>query len=285
MNATALGGEKGVIQKMKIARPGQKAPLDGGIFTNIGVYELAPESHVLTFCMPFMFKDQDEADYIFAKTAPHMNKAIEDQGFVLLSWFNVGMIYFYTKEEVRTVKQLKNVSLSVGGVTSPELGKAFQHAGYTTSDVSNEKMLSSLKSSTGCGGLYTIPMYAYAAQYTKYAKYVLNLPVCPSLAALVISKDAWNSVPDKYKPALQESLSRAQKNFLGIQQKTDAEYLKKIEDEGGHLTNLTATEEQSFRDTMSEDAYKMTQSNEVKVINYAFYKEVEALLNEYRRGR
>nr|MCR4790117.1 TRAP transporter substrate-binding protein DctP [Treponemataceae bacterium] len=162
LNATALGGEKGVIQKMKIARPGQKAPLDGGIFTNIGVYELAPESHVLTFCLPFMFKDQGEIDYVFKETEGHVNKAIEDQGFEMIGWFNVGMIYFFTKEEVRTVEKLKSVSLSVGGVTSPELGKAFQHAGYTTSDVSNEKMLSSLKSATGCGGLYTIPMYAYA---------------------------------------------------------------------------------------------------------------------------
>ena len=81
MNATALGGENGVIQKMKVARPGMKAPLDGGIFTNIGIYELAPESHVLTLCMPFMFKNQSEIDYVIKNTENNINKAMEDQGF------------------------------------------------------------------------------------------------------------------------------------------------------------------------------------------------------------
>jgi len=282
MNATALGGENGVIQKMKVARPGMKAPLDGGIFTNIGIYELAPESHVLTLCMPFMFKDQSEIDYVIKNTENHINKAIEDQGFYLIGWFNVGMLYFCTKEEVRTLDQLKKVSLSVGGITSPELGKAFQHAGYTTSDVSNEKILSSLKSSTGCGGLYTIPMYAYAAQYSKYAKYVLNMPICPVMAGFVVNKQVWDSVPEKYKPALLESLRKTEGVFVGVQQKNDADYLQKIADDGGVLTNLTPSEKQAFYDSMADDALRMTKSGEVKVINYAFFKEIEALLKKYR---
>ena len=39
-NMSTLGGEKAGIQKLKAARPGQQAPLDGAIFTMIGLHEL-----------------------------------------------------------------------------------------------------------------------------------------------------------------------------------------------------------------------------------------------------
>ena len=98
MSATALGGEAGVIQKMRVARPGQKAPLDGGIFTNIGIFELAPETNIMTLCIPFMFRDQEELSLVLNECQGEINAAIEDQGFVLLGWFNVGMAYLFTKE-------------------------------------------------------------------------------------------------------------------------------------------------------------------------------------------
>jgi len=41
---------------MRPLRPGQAAPLDGAIFTNIGAYELAPESNILTLAMPFYLR-------------------------------------------------------------------------------------------------------------------------------------------------------------------------------------------------------------------------------------
>jgi TRAP-type C4-dicarboxylate transport system substrate-binding protein len=52
-DAAAQGGEGAVIQKLRATRPGQKPPLDGAIFTNIGLYELAPETNILTRAHPF----------------------------------------------------------------------------------------------------------------------------------------------------------------------------------------------------------------------------------------
>ena len=70
--------------------------------------------------------------------------------------------------------------------------------------------------------------------------------------------------------------------FVGVQQKNDADYLQKIADDGGVITNLTPSEKQAFYDSMADDALRMTNSGEVKVINYAFFKEIEALLKKYR---
>ena len=282
MTATALGGEAGVIQKMRVARPGQKAPLDGGIFTNIGIYELAPETNILTLCVPFMFRDQEELSLVLKESQDEINAAIEEQGFVLLGWFNVGWAYFFTKEEVRTPTQLKNVSLSVGGITSPELGRAFQHAGYKTDDVSNEKILSSLKSNNGCGGLYTIPMYAYAAQYTKHATYVLGMPICPVMGGFVINKNIWASIPDNYKEVIMANIREAEKKFIEIQQENDNNYLAKIEAEGGTIVQLTQAEKDVFQADLYNDAIKMGESKETTVINFDFFKRIDAILQNHR---
>ena len=282
MTATALGGEAGVIQKMRVARPGQKAPLDGGIFTNIGIYELAPETNILTLCIPFMFRDQEELSLVLKESQNEINAAIEEQGFVLLGWFNVGWAYFFTKEEVRTPTQLKNVSLSVGGITSPELGRAFQHAGYKTDDVPNEKILSSLKSNSGCGGLYTIPMYAYAAQYSKHASYVLGMPICPVMSGFVVNKNVWASIPDNYKEVIMANIREAEKKFIEIQQENDNNYLTKIKAEGGTVVELTQAEKDVFQQDLYNDAIKMGESKETTVINYDFFKRIDAILQKHR---
>lgn len=282
MTATALGGEAGVIQKMRVARPGQKAPLDGGIFTNIGIYALAPETNILTLCIPFMFRDQEELSLVLKESQNEINAAIEEQGFVLLGWFNVGWAYFFTKEEVRTPTQLKNVSLSVGGITSPELGRAFQHAGYKTDDVPNEKILSSLKSNSGCGGLYTIPMYAYAAQYSKHASYVLGMPICPVMSGFVVNKNVWASIPDNYKEVIMANIREAEKKFIEIQQENDNNYLTKIKAEGGTVVELTQAEKDVFQQDLYNDAIKMGESKETTVINFDFFKRIDAILQKHR---
>ena len=80
-------------------------------------------------------------------------------------------------------------------------------------------------------------------------------------------------------------MKKSEDTFLGVQQKNDAEYLKKIAETGGHITNLTDQERQAFYDSMHGDAIRMAQSGKVKVINYDFLMEVEKYLKEYREKR
>ena len=99
----ALGGENSVIQKLRAVRPGQKAPLDGAVFTNVGLYGLAPESRILTLCVPFMFRNQDEVNYIFEKYSVDLKKSIKAKGYEVLGWFPSGWIYFSTKERTESL--------------------------------------------------------------------------------------------------------------------------------------------------------------------------------------
>ncbi len=279
MSSNAMGGETGVIQKLNSVRPGQKAPIDGAIFTNLGIADLAPDTHFLTLAVPFMFRDQEEVDLVLNTFAPRFEKAISAKGYVLLGWFNVGWAYFYTKKPVHSPADLKKQKLSVSGLGLPQLTDAFKAAGFLTEDVPPDKMLQSTKTPGGIEGFYTIPMYAYAGQYYKSLPNILNTPICPVMVALVISEKTWSSIPESYKPGMKEAVKQAELNFLAAQKTSDADYLKRCADGGCTLVNLTPEERKVMEDTLSKDSQAMVKTG---LADQQFYNDIEALLKKHR---
>ncbi|QTQ11427.1 TRAP transporter substrate-binding protein DctP [Treponema parvum] len=281
MSATAMGGEGGVVQKLNSVRPGQRAPIGGAVFTSLGVNELVPEANILTMSVPGLFRDQREVSMALEEFSSEMQKPILDRGYVVLGWFSVGWAYFFTKNEARTPEALKKQRLCVGSLTAPALTNAFKAAGYTTMDVPADKLLQSLKTPGGVEGLYTLPMYAYAAQYCKSVPYILDVPLCPVMAAFLISKDVWAEIPEKYKPAMIEAVKNAEKKFIVSQEKDNIEYLNRCRDSGATLVSLDSSERRAFQDSFVADSKKMYEAKE-PVVNKALYDKISAFIKKSR---
>src|SRR5574344_1718807 len=279
IGTNAMGGETGVIQKLNSVRPGQKAPIDGAIFTNIGVENLAPDAHILTLAVPFMFRNQEEVDLVLDTFEPRFSQAVGKKGYVLLGWFNVGWAYFYTKKPVHTPQDLKTQKLSVAGVGLPALSNAFKAAGFLTEDISADKLLQSTKTPGGVEGFYTIAMYAYAGQYYKSLPYILDMPLCPVMAALVISEKTWSSISPEMQKAMMGGVERAKANFISAQRSSDSEYIQKCVEGGSTLVKLTAAERKVMEDTLRGDASAMIKTG---LIDQQFYTDVDALLRKHR---
>jgi TRAP-type C4-dicarboxylate transport system substrate-binding protein len=281
-DAMALGGEGAVIQKLRAARPGQKAPLDGAIFTNIGVYALAPASNVLTLCTPFLFRGQAEVDAIFDRFGGDIAGAVKQKGYTMLGWFPVGWIYFSTKERADTPEELKRMRLALGGIGSAELTAAFKVAGFNVDNTPADKLTQSLKTPGGVQGIYSIPMYVYATKMYESLKYTLNLPICPVLSAFFVSDEVWNAIPNQYKAAMLAELQKTKDNFVAVQKDTDAQYLKQMSDGGVTLVNLNDAQYAHWESTLQADARRMAQS-ESSVIDLAFQNRIMTALEEIRR--
>ena len=281
MNSDAMGGESGVVQKLNSVRPGQKPPIGGAIFTSLGITDFAPDTNVLTLCVPYMFRSQEEVNAVLEEFSPKMQKPLNARGYVVLGWFNIGWAYFFTKNPVKVPTDLKKQRLSVGGLTSPALANAFKAAGYLTQDVPADKLLSSMKTPGGVEGLFTIPMYSYAAQYCKTLTNCLNAPLCPVMVTFVLSKDDWDSIPAQYKPALLESVKRAEAKFIQNQQKSDAEYLQRCIDAGATLYNPDAAELKLWEDEFKRDSKYMYEGKN-PVANKQLYEEIAAFLKKFR---
>lgn len=279
MNATAMGGETGVIQKLNSVRPGQKAPIDGAIFTSIGIGELIPEAKVFTLCVPSLFRSQEEVDLVYDTFRPRFQKALSEKGYVMLGTFSVGWAYFYTKKPVRTPQDLKTQKLSVAGLGLSELSDAFKLAGYHTEDIAPDKLLQSIKTPGGVEGFYTIPMYAYAGQYYKSLPYILNVPLCPVIATFIIQEKTWNSFSESRRGVMTEAVRIAEKNFVAEQINSDKEYLDLCVQGGCTLVTLSDDEYKVMEETLVNDAYAMAKTG---LMDTGFFDEIKAVLKKYR---
>ncbi|MBQ9630703.1 MAG: TRAP transporter substrate-binding protein DctP [Treponema sp.] len=279
MGTSAMGGETGVIQKLNSVRPGQKAPIDGAIFTSLGIATLAPEMHVLTMAVPFMFRNQEEVDLVLSTFEPRFQKAITQKGYVLIGWFNVGWAYFFTKKPVHTPQDLKMQKLSVSLMGLPELSNAFKAAGFRTEDVPDGKLLQNMKTPGGVEGFYSIPMYAYAGQFYKATPYILDAPFCPVMAAFVISEKSWNEIPSNYKQEMMKAVQKAEDKFVAAQKNADAEYLERCVQGGCTLVKLSESERTVMEKTLNSDAAAMIKTG---LMDQKFYDDIMALLRKHR---
>ncbi|MBQ9239424.1 MAG: TRAP transporter substrate-binding protein DctP [Treponema sp.] len=279
MSANAMGGESGVIQKLNAVRPGQKAPIDGAIFTSIGIAELAPETQIMTLAVPFLFRNQEEVDIVLDAFTGRLQAAITAKGYVILGWFNVGWAYFYTKRPAHTIAELKQQRMSVSGLGLPGLTNAFKAAGFQTHGVAADKLLQSTRTPGGVEAIYTIPMYGYAGQFYKSLPYILDVPICPVMAAFVISEASWNAIPDAYKPALLAAMRAAEADFIAAQRSSDSEYLQRCVDGGSTLVKPNAAELRLMQETLERDAVAMIQTG---IMDQAFYDDIRAVLKRHR---
>lgn len=278
ITSDAMGGESGVVQKLKAVRPGQKAPIGGAIFTSMGLSDFAPGCNVMTLCAPFLFRNQNEVNAVLKEFTPQMQQALDDKGYVVLGWFNIGWAYFFTSEPTPTPAELKKLRLAVGGLTAPGLRKAFEAAGYKTIDVASEKFNASVSSGT-IQGMFTIPMYAYAAQYYKSLDNMLNVPLCPVMVGFVMNKADWNSIPDKYKPELVKSIKKAEAKFVADQKRMDAEYIGRCKNGGCEV--LTPADIKIWENTFKKELEYMCSGSD-PVVNRTFYNQIDAFLKKFR---
>ena len=277
VTSDAIGGESGVVSKLQSVRPGQKAPIGGAIFTSMGLADFAPDCNVMTLCAPFMFRNQEEVNAVLKEFTPTMQKALDDKGYVVLGWFNIGWAYFFTSEPAATPNDLKKLRLAVGGLTAPGLKNAFQASGYKTVDVSSEKFSASIADGT-IQGMFTIPMYAYAAQYYKHLDNLSNVPLAPVMVGFIMNKEDWNAIPSKYKPELVKSIKKAEAKFVADQKRMDAEYIKKCSAGGCNVIN---PDQKVWEKAFMADLPNMY-SGPNPVVDKAFYDKIAAFLKNFR---
>lgn len=241
-NMLTLGGEKATIQKLKAARPGQQAPLDGAIFTTIGLHELVPEAYVYTLTLPFLIQSQNELDAALAVHGKQIESKIKAAGYELITWSNVGWLSFYTKDPYNTLSELKKIKMSVSGLDSPILSDSFKVSGFNVVDTPAQKFSQSLKSKNGMRGFFAVHLLTYATGFYKDISYALDIKLCPVMAGFVISNASWNKIPKKYHAPMKDAMEKARKRLNDALDSSDADCVKKME--AGGVTMIRPSNEE-----------------------------------------
>ena len=281
-NMYTLGGEKASIQKLKAVRPGQQAPLDGAIFTTIGLHELVPNAYVYTLTLPFLIQNQTELDKVLNVYGGGIESKIKSAGYELIAWSNVGWLSFYTKDSYKTLAELKKMKMSVSGLDSPILSDSFKVSGFNVVDTPAQKFSQMLKSKNGVDGFFAVHLLTYASGFYKDIRYALDVKLCPVMAAFVISNASWEKIPKKYHAPMKEAMERARQRLNNALDSSDAECIRKMEAGGVTMIRLSKDELKRWEDEFSVNINDIHRTCP-NAFDMEMYKNIQALLAPMRK--
>ncbi|MGC8897856.1 MAG: TRAP transporter substrate-binding protein DctP [Bacteroidota bacterium] len=263
------GDEKDVVRKIRLGQ------YQAGGFTGVGIGEIAPEVRILD--APFLFRNYNEVDYIIDRFQQEFEKAIEDGGFVLLGWAEVGFVYVYTAQPVYSPSDMKSVKMWMWE-GDPIAQSAFKAIGITPIPLSVNDVMMSLQ--TGMiNGVYTSPLALIALQWFTRVKYMMNEPLADSQGAVLISKKVFDSLPKDLQQILVSNGRKYFRTLTLLSREENAKAIRTLKQKGIIATIPTKGTIAQF-DTIGKQARQMLVG---KLFTQAFLDKVETALQTYRK--
>ncbi|HUI09294.1 MAG TPA: TRAP transporter substrate-binding protein DctP [Bacteroidota bacterium] len=263
------GDEKDVVRKIKLGQ------YNAAGFTGVGINEIAKKVRILD--APFLFKNHDEVDFIVDKFDKEFEQAIEEGGFVLLGWAEVGLVYIYSDMPVASADDLKKTKIWMWE-GDPIAEAAFQAIGVSPIPLSITDVSTSLQ--TGMiNTVYTPPYELVALSWYTRVKYMLGEPLANSQGAVLISKKMFDSMPKDLQDIL---LTNGKKYFRQLTLDSREENRKAITTlkEKGMTVIAPSKEVASQFEATGKKARQLLVG---KLFSQEFLDQVESALHTYRQ--
>jgi TRAP-type transport system periplasmic protein len=216
------GDEPDVLTKIRFGQ------LQGGAFTGYGIGHIYSPARALE--LPFLFHNIDEVDYVRKRFMPTIEQGYRDNGYELLGWMEVGQIYFFSREPIHSLDDLKK--RRIWEWTGDPMGQAFFEAsGISPVPLSIIDVYTSL--STGLiDTVYCPPLGAIALQWFTKTHYVTNVPMANGIGSLVVSSRFFQSLPQDLQKLLKTTGRKTGEKLIEVTRHDNRESLKILKDKG-----------------------------------------------------
>jgi TRAP-type C4-dicarboxylate transport system substrate-binding protein len=265
-----MGDDRTVLRKMRI----DQIHIAG--LTGLGLGSICPDIQVLG--TPFLFQNYDEIDSVVAKLTARLERVLEENGYVLLGWSEIGFIYMMSNTPVNSLETLRRAK-----VWMPEgdpVGQSvFMKAGVSPIPLGISDVLLALQ--TGLVDvIYSPPLGAIALQWFTKVNYITRVPLSYALGGVVITQKAYSSIPDDGQEILKE-IFRKNLDHLNAQTRThNEEALQVIAREGIQSVEMSSQELAHFH----EIAREATEEMAGKAFPVETLQQVRTYLKEGRGG-
>jgi TRAP-type C4-dicarboxylate transport system substrate-binding protein len=192
--AGVLGDEKTIARKMQMRAVG------GGLFTGIGLGEVLPEVRILE--LPFFYENVEEIDKVKEALEADFTKHFEEKGYVFLGWAEVGWAYIFTKEEVKSVDDLRKRKIWLWS-GDPLAEMTFKEFGLAGTPLSLGDVLQSLESGL-IDSVYNSPYGLIGLQWHSKMKFMSRMTVGHGTGALLLAKKEWDDIPAKKREKIKK---------------------------------------------------------------------------------
>jgi TRAP-type transport system periplasmic protein len=265
------GDEADMVRKMRIGQ------IHAAAITDVGLSSIIPE--IKAFQMPMMFNSYEELDYVRDKLAPKLELLLASRGFIVLNWGDAGWVHIFSQKPVIYPKDLKiqdqKIFVWAGGTSNFNAWKA---AGFHPVEVAATDIFMSLQ--TGLINTFTTtPLVALSYQWFALAKNMCDLEYAPLCGATIITKDAWEKIPEDVRPKLLQAAKSNGEKLKKEIRKMDNEAIKVMEKHGLVKQTIPMEARKEWKDMTEKYLYPELLVNEVP---QDMYKEVLGLLQEYR---
>jgi len=236
------GDEATVLRKMRLDA------LQAASLTVVGLGTIDPAFNV--FDVPFFFESYDELNEVTEKLTPAIKKRVEAKGFVLLNWGHGGWTEVFTKRPVQTVADLKKIKLYTSA-GNDRMVQWFKANGFEPRAMAMTDIMTGL--TTGMiEGLPTTPLAALLFQWYRQTPYMLDIGLAPVVGATVMTKKAWNAIPEADRPKLLDAAAGVQARLQADVPKQDAAAITEMSKRGLTVTKASGREWRSDLDALAK---------------------------------
>lgn len=210
------GDERDVVRKMNLGQ------LDGAAVTSVGLSMIDESIRVLE--LPRMFESVEELDYVADQMWPYFQKKFETKGYKLNDRGDVGWIYFLSKNEVKSVSDLKAQKVWMWG-DDGMVRAMYKQLGVSGVPLGVPEVEPAL--TTGrINACYGSPLAAVALQWNTKIKYMTSLPMSFAIGATVIKVDVFKKIAPADQTLIQK-ITKGMSKSLRKQIRKDNESAKK----------------------------------------------------------
>ena len=263
-----VGDEGEMIRKMRIGQ------LQAAGISNAGLAELDRRAYALM--LPMMFESYEEWDYVRNEINPILEKNLAEKGFIVLTWSDVGWVYFFTKAPMRTPIDLAGMKLA-GSHTETRTIDIFKWAGFNPVPISTVDMMTGLE--TGLVDSTYVPLIlAEGSQLYRQVSHMTNMKWAPLQGAIVMHENGWK----KLTPDQQADVLRITRKIGEEQRQSNRQHEQRSLDamtkRGLQVIDVTDEILDEWR-AIAEKAYPRVRDN---LVPPEIFDRVEELRDEFR---
>ena len=216
------GDERDFVRKIRLGQ------LDGAAVTSMGLAMI--DSSILVLQLPMLFANEDEVDYVAGKMWPYFQKKFEKQGFRLGERGEVGWIYFFSKNKVRTMDDLRAQKLwtmAEADLAGNILGK-LKLSGVPLGVAEVDAALTSGR----INATFSSPLGAIALQWYTKLNFMTSMPITFAIGATVYSLEAQKRISVADQKEIEALSRRNQKKARSVIRKANEDAKKTLAKKG-----------------------------------------------------
>jgi TRAP-type transport system periplasmic protein len=267
--AGTLGDEPSLVEKLRIGQI-QAAALSGAL------NDIEPA--VGCFQIPMMFDSYDELDYVRDRITPRLERMIEQKGYLVLHWGDIGWTEFFSTTPVVRLDDMRKLKLFTWAGDA-EVLQLWKTNGFRAVPLAATDILPSLQ--TGLiEAVPSAPLFALLNQSFGFAKNMTDIHWVPLIGASVVSKASWNQIPEAQREPMRQAARECGAALRGGIRKMNDEALAVMQKRGLRVVRVDDAAQADWRRQV-EGAYPKIRG---ALAPAELFDEVRRLRDEFRAG-